>query len=168
MQGCPGTSGTTEPPKGVHGNQPIEPDSCQIVPRPEVRSPSAGKKSDEDDAKIQEPTNENAWDDMPKLQSMSKGSNDEGDNLLDPEDEVFNSVLEEMLRPETPIKHYVCSDDLVKRIQTVLTRCQPFPGDKEPVDPSYYPGEQQFLNKKQDRGFICVYDRVQGFETDIH
>ena len=146
----------------------MEPDSCQSGPASEVKASLADKNSDENDAEIREPTDEDFWDDMPELQSMSDDSDIKNDNFLDPEDEVFEAVLEESLRSGSPVKHYVSSDNLIERIQTFLTQCQPFSGDKEPVDPSYYPGERRFLIEKQDRGFICVYDRVQGFETDIH
>ena len=155
-----------ESPKDVRSNQPVESDSCRRDP--EVRSSLTGKKNNGNNAEIQEPTDEDAWDDMPELQSLSDDSDIEGSDLPDPEDEIFNCMLEEMLRSESPVKHYVDSGDLIERIQTVLTRCQPYPGDKEPVDPSYCPGERRFLIEKQGRGFICVYDRVQGFETDIH
>ena len=56
-------------------------------------------------------------------------------------------------------------------MRRVLTRCQPFPGDERPhlpVDPSYHNGEQRFLIERQTWGLLCVYDRVQGFETYIH
>ena len=53
-------------------------------------------------------------------------------------------------------------------MQRVLTQCQPFPGDGHPVDNSYKPGSPRFLVERRDRGFLCIYDRVQGFETNIH
>ena len=47
-------------------------------------------------------------------------------------------------------------------------RCQPFPGDRPPVDSMYTMGDQWFIVDRQDQGHFCIYDQVQGFEADIH
>ena len=57
---------------------------------------------------------------------------------------------------------------LIDRVQKILTQCQPFPGDGQPVDPSFKKGEARFVVERQDRGLFCIYDRVQGFDTHIH
>ena len=114
------------------------------------------------------------YDDLPELQTVSdtdddledsedKPNHDENkDGETDPFEEALKQVLEESESPP------ISSDDLIEQIQVVLTRCQPYPGDGEPVDPTYFPGQPRFLIEKQDRDFICIYDRIQGFEADIH
>jgi hypothetical protein len=59
-------------------------------------------------------------------------------------------------------------ETIIEQIKCILTCCQPFPGDGVPVDMSYRIGEPRFIVERQDRGLFCIYDRVQGFETDIH
>lgn len=114
------------------------------------------------------------YDDLPELQTVSdtdddledsedKPNHDENkDGETDPFEEALKQVLEESESPP------ISSDDLIEQIQVVLTRCQPYPGDGEPVDPTYFPRQPRFLIEKQDRDFICIYDRIQGFEADIH
>jgi hypothetical protein len=125
-------------------------------------------------------------DGLPGLQQVSDSSDDEDlfekgipseDDLtgLDPlsySDEKYlregslKEVLDKLLQPSANQKK--SKDTLTERIQEVLTQCVPFPGDEEPVDPTYRPGQPRFLIERQPRGFICIYDRIQGFETDIH
>jgi hypothetical protein len=56
----------------------------------------------------------------------------------------------------------------VARLEQVLTKCQPFPGDGHAVDPTFVAGESRFIMKRMDHGLLEVYDRVQGFEAHIH
>jgi hypothetical protein len=126
-------------------------------------------------------------DDVPELQPVSDSSDEEDmiedqksddDDLpgLDPvsdsdEEDLREGTLEEVLeklRKSSANDEQKSHDPLVQRVQQVLTQCGPFPGDGEPVDPTYRPGQPRFLIERQPRGFICIYDRIQGFETDIH
>ena len=50
----------------------------------------------------------------------------------------------------------------------VLMQCQPYPGDEKPVDSSFRIGNPCFFIECQDWGFFCIYNHVQGYETDIH
>ena len=40
--------------------------------------------------------------------------------------------------------------------------------DLKALDATYRDGDPQFIVERQERGLFCIYDRVQGFETDIH
>jgi hypothetical protein len=129
-----------------------------------------------------DPTPESEWDDMPELEVLSESS-DGGDLEEDREEPDYEDV--------PPLESYGDSEDefeeggtwqdpppdleeneseFIERINTVLTNCQPFLGDSdsEPVDTSYLPGDPRFIIDRQARGFYCIYDRVQGFEADIH
>ena len=148
LRGCPEASGTAETP-------------MEWAPRnkePEIRM-SVDKNNGENHVE-ELLTGDTFWDDMPVLQPMSEGSDDEEfeEGPLDSEEETFGSTLEELLRSESPVKIDVSEDELIEQIQTVLTQCQPFPGDGESVDPTYHAGERRFVVEKQSRGFYCVYD----------
>ena len=95
-------------------------------------------------------------DDVPNLEAMS--DSDESDN--EEEDSSTSWLFEDRKDDDT----------IIERVATVLTLCQPYPGDtgREPVDRSYAPGDQRVIVERQDRGLFCVYDRVQGYETYIH
>jgi hypothetical protein len=124
-------------------------------------------------------TNEAIYDDLPGLDPLSD-SEDEGDDMpglevpSDSEDEDDDMpVSDSEDEDENPLGDWpmtVSIDDetIIEQIKCVLTRCQPFPGDGVPVDMSYRIGEPRFIVERQDRGLFCIYDRVQGFETDIH
>ena len=58
-------------------------------------------------------------------------------------------------------------DTLVLRLTQVLTECQPFPGDGNPVDPTYRDGGDRVVIAFRDQDTFEVYDRVQGFETHL-
>ena len=124
---------------------------------------------------------EKDWDDLPELDVLSSSEfnldeildNNNADCVdmpdLDPLSDDSESDEEEedpLARPQA----YCLEDDriFIKKIQRVLTQCQPFPGDGRPVDPSFQSENPRFLIERQDRGFFCIYDRVQGFETSIH
>jgi hypothetical protein len=96
-------------------------------------------------------------DDLPGLEPLSDDSDDE-----DPGQDNFRDLWGRSVNPEEEVKN------LIEQIQKVLTRCQPFPGDGRPVDSSYCPEDQRFIVERRERRFYCIYDRVQGFETDIH
>ena len=102
---------------------------------------------------VDEPT----WDDLPGLDPLSD-EEDDGDTGLN----GFENLWDTSVKPEEE------ENGMIERIQKVLTDCQPYPGDGRPVDHSYYPEAQRFIIERQRRGFYCIYDRVQGFETDIH
>ena len=111
-------------------------------------------------------------EDMPGLVAVSDSKDEEDPDERMPQPKASSSRERE---PEAPGKCPTSRDTsenepkvLCDRIQEVLTRCQPFPGDGDPVDPRYTPGDRRFIVEHQERGLICVYDRVQGFETDIH
>jgi hypothetical protein len=104
-------------------------------------------------------------DDLPGLDPLSD-SDEENDGSCYPSEGSLEEILEKLW--ESSVNKEKSKDTLVERIWKVLTQCEPFPGDSEPVDLTYLPGEPRFLIERQKRGFICVYDRVQGFETDIH
>ena len=55
-----------------------------------------------------------------------------------------------------------------QRVQDILTRCQPFPGDSHPIDPTYTQGEPRFIVEPCNHDLFQIYDRVQGFEAHIH
>ena len=47
---------------------------------------------------------------------------------------------------------------LIDRLNTVLTQCQPYPGDDLPVDLTYKEGEPQFIIENQDFEMYSIYD----------
>jgi hypothetical protein len=121
------------------------------------------------------------WDDLPELEALSESSDggdleEDRDELeVDSEDIPPLESLSDDSGEEEGGNWQDCPADLeenesefIERINTVLTKCQPFPGDGEPVDPSYNKGDPRFIIERRERGFYCVYDRVQGFEADIH
>ena len=57
---------------------------------------------------------------------------------------------------------------LIDRLNTVLTQCQPYPGDDLPVDPTYKEGEPWFIIENQDFEMYSIYDWVQGFDAHLH
>lgn len=93
-------------------------------------------------------------DNVPSLEivSDSDDSDNEGEDLLQNGSATFKKT----------------DLELAEQIKLVLTQCQLYLGDGEAVDPSYKVGEPQFIMERQERGFFCVYDRVRGFEADIH
>ena len=124
---------------------------------------------------------EEDWDDLPKLDVLSssefnvdellESDNTDGVDMPDLDPILDDSESEE--EGEGPFarpRAYCLEDDRIflDKIQRVLTQCQPFPGDGYPVDSSFKPGSHCFLVDRRDRGFFCIYDRVQGFEAHIH
>lgn len=164
LQGCPGVGEARDPRKFERQSM-----KASLHGTPEPKPSSVNEFNFEDLFETKEPTDETVWDDLPELQSVSE-SEDEGEEgessnkTNKPFEEVYDDMLEELCKSQA--EH--SQDSRIERVQDILTKCQPFPGDGEPVDPSYYPGESRFLVEKQGRGFYCIYDRVQGFETDIH
>ena len=160
LQGCP-----------IEAKNPREDDNrpMELDPHVDAHKPEALLTEEfniEDLFEDERPTNDAIWDDMPELQSVSESEdeNEDSTNTRKPYMDAFEEIFEDLCEAEKENGE----DTRIKRIQDVLTKCQPFPGDGEPVDPSYYPGERRFIVEKQNRGFYCIYDRVQGFETDIH
>ena len=133
-----------------------------------------------------EPTaNPADWDKLPEFEVLTAdGSDFESEEFFEEENLNQGSDLEDLpgLDPlSDDSDDEVAADDchiyvseeeeekiLVERIKTVLTQCQPFPGDGPPIDISYKEGDQRFAIELRARGLYCVYDRVQGFEADIH
>ena len=95
-------------------------------------------------------------DDCPDLVSVSDESDDDyRERVADQPVETDNDLGE-------PTK-------LTKqRVQDVLTRCQPFPGDSHPIDPTYTQGEPRFIVEPCNHDLFQIYDRVQGFEAHLH
>ena len=100
--------------------------------------------------------NNTELDDIPELQAIS--DSDDSDN-----------------EEEDPLRNWPYEDDgddaqIAERVRTVLTRCQPYPGDagRGSADPSYAIGDQCFVVERQDRGLFCIYNQFQGFETNVH
>jgi len=54
---------------------------------------------------------------------------------------------------------------VIGHMSEVLEWCQPYPGDSVLVDPSYTSDQSCFVLEKDNQNLVCVYDRVQGFET---
>jgi hypothetical protein len=106
-----------------------------------------------------------ADDDLPGLDPLSD-SDEENEGPSYPMGGSLEEILESLWEP--PVNDKRGDETLLEQIRRTLTQCTPFPGDGMPVDPSYRPGQSRFMIERQDRGFICIYDRVQGFETDIH
>ena len=94
---------------------------------------------------------EPGWEDLPDLVPASE---DEG-----PDDEMDEDLCATINEDE---------DEMCTRINTVLTQCQPYPGDGPPIDPSYFHGSRRFFVDLQPRGLYYIYDRVQGFESYLH
>ena len=127
---------------------------------------------------------EDEWDHLPELDTLSSGELDEEeffqetteegagfDDLptLDPltDDSETEEEWEGMI-PDANICFPENNDALIKRIQTVLTQCQPYPGDGKPIDSSFRIGDPHCFIERRGRGLFSIYDRVQGFETEIH
>ena len=123
---------------------------------------------DEDDLPALELLSEDE-DDMPALELLSDDEDDMP--MLDLISEDEEDEPEIPTPPVEPLRSEVGkADTLANRILTVLTQCEPFPGDGQPVDPSYSPGTPRFIVEPQqlERDLYCIYDRVQGFEAHIH
>ena len=122
------------------------------------------------------------WDDLPKLEIMSEDdsageeqdeplslNSSKEDDLpgLDPlsndEDKEVNEPLEDLFSLLGEDKSLY-----IEQITKVFTQCQPFPGDGKPLDPLYEEGDQRFIIERRNQGLYCIYNRVQGFEADIH
>jgi hypothetical protein len=54
---------------------------------------------------------------------------------------------------------------IIFRIIDILQSCQPFPGDRIPVDPTYNNSEHRFKVGFELHNLLCIYDRVQGIEA---
>jgi len=70
----------------------------------------------------------------------------------------------EEIDEETSVLMVEVEIKLMKEIIDILERCQPYPGDGQPVDPTYTSENPRFILDKID-DLIEIYDRVQGFET---
>ena len=89
------------------------------------------------------------------------------ESVTDEESEGYPDI--EMADDDDDPEGFAENEDLVaRRIQSVLTQCQPFPGDGQAADLLHLPGTQHFIVDSQPRNLYCIYDRVQGFETHIH
>jgi hypothetical protein len=117
-------------------------------------------QSDSDDS------DESVCDDIPRLDPLSDSDDSDAEGVNSAS--ASQSFLENLEHELRESQKGQTEKALTEQIQRVLTQCQPFPRDEEPVDPSYCAGQQRFMVEVQPRGFICIYDRVQGFETDIH
>ena len=95
-------------------------------------------------------------EDYPHLISLSDDSDAEDDtNTSDlHNDSIFDT-------------QQVWEDTFVTRLSEVLSSCQPYPGDGQPVDTTYHPGAKRFVIIHRDRDIVEIYDRVQGFEAFI-
>lgn len=68
---------------------------------------------------------------------------------------------------EMPGLIYVESIEILERVAHTLEKCKLFPGDDVPVDQTYQPGDVRFVVELSTADLVCIYDRVQGFETYI-
>ena len=73
------------------------------------------------------PEEQMEFDDLPSLEILS--DSDDSDNE---EEDLSNSWSATFKKTDS---------ELIEQIKTVLTQCRPFPGDGQPVDPSYFEGE---------------------------
>ena len=70
----------------------------------------------------------------PDLISMSDDSDAGSD--VDPLERIDDSIFD---------VQQVWEDTLITRLTSVLSECQPYPGDSEPVDPTYCEGDKRFV-----------------------
>ena len=101
-------------------------------------------------------------------------SNEELDDIPELQ-EVSDSDASDDEEEEDPLQSWPFEDErnderIAERVQNVLTKCQPYPGDngRIPADPLYEVGDQRFIVERQDRNLFFIYDRLQGFEAKIH
>ena len=101
--------------------------------------------------------NDEELDDIPELQEVSDSDASDDEEEGDP---LQNWPFEDERNDER----------IAERVQDVLMKCQPYPGDasRPQADPSYRAGDQRFVVERQDRGLFFIYDRLQGFEAKIH
>ena len=101
-------------------------------------------------------------------------SNEELDDIPELQ-EVSDSDASDDEEEEDPLQSWPFEDErnderIAERVQNVLMKCQPYPGDTSriPADPLYEVGDQRFIVERQDRNLFFIYDRLQGFEAKIH
>lgn len=85
------------------------------------------------------------FDDLPGLDPLSDESDDEDDGS-DSQERQW----------ELPIVSNEHDEALIEQMKKVLTKCQSFPGDGQPTDPSYHNEEQRFLIEWQQQDLYCI------------
>ena len=115
-------------------------------------------------------------DDLPDLLPVSD-SDDEEDLYGGPAVTTLSDAVksesgiqnDEPMKDKLPTDLPVTVDDsIMERVARVLNRCQPFPGDGIPVDPTYTKGSTRFFVEVRKLDMLEIYDRVQGVEVHIH
>ena len=101
-------------------------------------------------------SNEPQEDTYPDLISVSDDLDAGSD--VDPLEKMDDSIFD---------VRQVWEDTLITRLTNVLSECQPYPGDSQPVNPNYCEGDERFVVSLRKDDTIEIYDRVQGFEAFI-
>ena len=123
------------------------------------------------------------YDDMPELETVSNSDiddDDDGDNDNAESESrrdrmsglagwLFEELLDQMKQTpeETHPKLSVDEERINQWLAEMLTESQPFPGDGEPIDPSFKEGDQRFVVGQAKYGLVSIYDRVQGFDAHL-
>ena len=128
-----------------------------LCPTPDERLSDASSSS------VSQPEEGLEWDDIPELDALSVDDNDflemsseeqvEADDLpnLEVLSDSDDSDNEEEDLPDSWSATFKKTDsELIEQIKMVLTQCQPYPGDGQPVDPSYFEGDVRFVVDRQE------------------
>ena len=109
--------------------------------------------------------------DNPYVGSSNATADDEDDcpDLVSVSDELDDDYRERVADQPVEADHNLReTTELIKqRVQDILTRCQPFPGDSHPIDPTYTQ-EPRFIVEPCNHDLFQIYDCVQGFEAHLH
>ena len=99
----------------------------------------------------------NNEDTLPELTPLSDSEDEDGEDNGE-----YSPLIKD--QPPEPLK-WKDKETLLERVERVLYKCCPFPGDKLPIDSSYSKGDCRFSLELLDCDMLEVYDRI---EVRIH
>ena len=109
-------------------------------------------------------------DDLPELIPLSDSDSEDEDDEPS-HDDLINSQPIGIDEDDEPSHGDLINgqpiETVFRQVHDVLTRCQPYPGDGVPIDPTFVQGYVRYIITCQDCDTIIIYDRVQGFDTFV-
>ena len=138
-------------PESICSNHSIHPlETCTFT----LAEPSLNDEGQPDIAfEIEDP--ENYVHAVHGLQRLPDTKDEHGDGEVYPaEDELLGNLDNDQLGS--------VGDALIHQLKAILMRCQLYPGDDHPVDPTYQEDKPRFIVESQDFDMYLIYDRVQG------
>ena len=170
-------------PKVVDESSGLDDDDCpDLIPLSDDNDSDYGEDDDgedypdliplSDDSDGEDDEDETAWDLVQLAKQMShqvlnemEAARQRGDTSMS--DAAVSGEYKFIVHPWTESAPTEWEKALMVRMAEVLTSCQPYPGDRKPVDPMYQEGDNRFVIRKHGPSALEIYDRVQGFETHI-